>query len=318
MNRRAFVVVLGSLLGGCATDDGEPSPTTQEPTTTSRTTEPPTTTRTATSTETATETLTTTEEPTVTENERAAAFIETARQKLENAVRTYAGFGDGGTDMLSVDASIGGFNYARISNQVREATDALSKAERTATESQQTVIERLRGTGRFLVYGARCQTHLASGHRFLHDIATRVDENDLEPLRGIPPEEVRDDQAEAARWLATLREETRRRDVTALAAITRTSYTRVLNQLEAETTTLGEIERTFDPLYETYRLYKHADNYSNYEEAIDAEERFRDIAATFEDLDAAESMQDEVDRLLEVTQRWADKAQELAQEIEDD
>jgi hypothetical protein len=169
MDRRAFLVALTPFVAGCFGGEPSGSDATATPTSTATPTETPA--------PTATPTATATPEPQA--SSEAAEQIDTAQDRLTEAVYIYTG---GVTDdLLSVTADAETFRARDVLLRLDKVQRALAEAETTATtDDQRATVESLDTMQRFLTLATDAQSWLMDGHDALAEAYVHMDEYDLQ------------------------------------------------------------------------------------------------------------------------------------------
>jgi uncharacterized phage infection (PIP) family protein YhgE len=168
MDRRAFLVALTPFVAGCFGGEPSGSDATATPTSTATPTETPA--------PTATPTATATPEPQA--SSEAAEQIDTAQDRLTEAVYIYTG---GVTDdLLSVTADAETFRARDVLLRLDKVQRALAEAETTATtDDQRATVESLDTMQRFLTLATDAQSWLIDGHDALTEAYSHMDDDDL-------------------------------------------------------------------------------------------------------------------------------------------
>lgn len=337
MRRRHLLTVAGALLAaGCNTASDEPTtgtttesprptptesgtPTRTERATDTRTrTETPTDTPTESPTETATEspTETATETPTETETptpdpavQEAATHIETAREKLGEALDAFLAFGGEDNDSLTVvDASTDDFSFPPVTNPVSDATDALDQIPDGATDEQEQTASDLREVGVFLDHAARAQMNMTRAFAAV-ETAREFYYDEAFDTVGNARQTMTDEVEEARDELATIEDNSGSDAIDSFDRLSQTDYIVKRDQLEREADTVAELESIFGTLIDAMRSFGTGINSylgdtprRSENDFREAENSFTDATDSLDSLSAAEPFRDGIDELLSVTE----------------
>lgn len=318
MKRRALLAALVPLTAGCFSGTRAQ---TSEPTDTA--TPVPRSTPAETPEPTPAETPAETPEPTpAAEQTEAVEAIDTAQDRLREAVYIYTG--GVSNDLLDVSADTSGFDDRSVLLKLSDVQTAVNEAERVAATAEQTrTVDALRRMQRFLTQATDLQAWLIEGHEAITDAHDAIDDEDGEEAIEEELDAVDSAVEGASRPLAVVTEEIEPAAAGGTDTIEADEFERKQTQFEHELDVLGQLRDALSTVQsarsELDAARSKADDgefYSAEEAADRAAESLEDAVDDLEDLDddppsRAGAFEDRIEDVLALTRDYAAEADDL-------